>query len=277
MKDVAFLVVCLIASPLAAVSLTLSIAGYGRIEAPFSPWVDANGNIRLPESFREGWTHLGSWFVSGENGDSTFHDVYTERESARYFREHHEFPDGATLVKEVRKRRSGKMTTGQARWADETTVWFVMVKDAKRRFPENPLWGDGWGWVLYDASDPTRPVTRDYTRECKGCHIPAQDTDWVYVQGYPTLQAAQVKETRREVAIENLSFTPQVLRVKRGETITWVNRDDFTHTVTADDESFDTGSIAPGQSASLVLRKTGTFSYSCSPHPFMKGSVVVEE
>jgi hypothetical protein len=53
------------------------------------------------------------------------------------------FPDGAVLVKEIRKIKSGSMTTGQGSWACEIAVWFVMVKDQKSRFKNNPNWGNG--------------------------------------------------------------------------------------------------------------------------------------
>ncbi|HSF19673.1 MAG TPA: cytochrome P460 family protein [Vicinamibacteria bacterium] len=292
MKDAALLMVILMAFPIGA--LTLSSAAYLQFEEDFSPWVDSEGNIGLPPDFRSRFEHLGSWFVEGANGDSSFHDVYTEPESASYFREHQKFPDGATLVKEVRSRRAGTMTTGRANWAATPDIWFVMIKDIKGRFEANPLWGDGWGWALFDSKDPSTTVTEDYSRECRSCHVPAQNTDWVYVQGYPTLGAASLTEVESTidfamasdtevpaegliVIVQNLSFTPNVIRVKPGQTITWVNRDDFVHTVTANDTSFDTGIMEPGESAQITFEETGTFPYHCTPHPFMKGSVIVEE
>ena len=62
-----------------------------------------------------------------------------------------------------------------------------MIKDAEGRFPENPLWGSGWGWALYPPDDPNTTVTTDYEADCLHCHVPAEATDWVYVQGYPIL------------------------------------------------------------------------------------------
>ena len=67
--------------------------------------------------------------------------------------------------------------------------WFVMIKDNKGRFTDNPLWGDGWGWALFKPTDKTTNVATDYKSDCMGCHIPAKDTDWVYVEAYPTLVA----------------------------------------------------------------------------------------
>jgi hypothetical protein len=80
------------------------------------------------------------------------------------------------------------MTTGQASWAGDVLIWFVMVKDSRGRFPRNPIWGEGWGWALYKAEDPKKNVATDYKKDCLGCHIPAKDTDWLYIQGYPTLK-----------------------------------------------------------------------------------------
>jgi hypothetical protein len=58
------------------------------------------------------------------------------------------FADGTVLVKEVFGTDHAQMTTGDAHWAKDTKVWFVLIKDSKGRYPNNPLWGDGWGWAL---------------------------------------------------------------------------------------------------------------------------------
>ena len=70
-------------------------------------------------------------------------------------------------------------------------VWFVMIKDEKGRYPGNPLWGDGWGWALFKSDAPDKQVATHYKNDCLGCHIPAQTTDWVYVQGYSVLAASE--------------------------------------------------------------------------------------
>jgi hypothetical protein len=51
----------------------------------FSPYVDANGKISLPDDFRTSMVHLGSWFVP-EGSASGFHDVYTEKASVEAYR-----------------------------------------------------------------------------------------------------------------------------------------------------------------------------------------------
>src|SRR3954471_12405745 len=102
---------------------------------PPNKYVDKDGTIHLPEDYRLKWTHLGSWYVEGDKmggGGDDMHDVYTEPETVVEFRKTGKWPHGATLVKEIRKARPGKLTTGQAHWDAEINQWFVMVKDNKK-------------------------------------------------------------------------------------------------------------------------------------------------
>jgi hypothetical protein len=155
----------------------------------FSPYVDASGNISLPDDFRTTMVHLGSWFVP-EGGASGFHDVYSEKESVVAYLRDGKFPDGATLVKELRASKSGSFTTGQgvSYATSGLKQWFVMIKDSKNRFADNPLWGEGWGWALYKPDRPSKNVATNFKVDCLGCHIPAKDQDWVYTEAYPTLK-----------------------------------------------------------------------------------------
>ena len=166
-----------------------SVTSVGMSEEPFSPYVEATGAINLPKDFRTRMVHLGSWFVP-EGDASGFHDVYTEKETVEVFRKTGKFPDGATLVKELRASIAGSYTTGEgvSYATDGLKQWFVMIKDAKGRFADNPLWGDGWGWALYKPDDRGKNVATDYKTDCLGCHVPAKDNDWVYVEAYPTLK-----------------------------------------------------------------------------------------
>jgi len=41
---------------------------------------------------------------------------------------------------------------------------------------------------LYYADDPSKDVSTDYKKDCIGCHIPAKNSDWVYVNGYAVLK-----------------------------------------------------------------------------------------
>ncbi len=155
----------------------------------FSAHVSDTGAIHLPKDFRLNMVHLGSWFVP-QGEASGFHDVYTEASTAEAYRKTGQFPDGATLVKELRGEQTGNYTTGAGVAYAVNTVkqWFVMIKDTQGRFPENPLWGDGWGWALFKPGEPMKNTATNYRADCLGCHIPAKAKDWVYVEAYPTLR-----------------------------------------------------------------------------------------
>ena len=78
------------------------------------------------------------------------------------------------------------------------------------------------------------------------------------------------------VTIQNSAFTPPTTSVKVGDTVTWTNRDAFSHTATSDTGAWDTSVIAAGTSKSIMFMGAGTFAYHCSIHPFMHGTVVVQ-
>ncbi|SKA57672.1 cytochrome P460 family protein [Enterovibrio nigricans] len=154
----------------------------------FSPYVDEKGHISFPTDFKSNMVHLGSWFVP-DGGASGFHDVYTEKSAVEAFRETGEFPDGATVVKELRAHSSGDFTTGSgvSHATRELKQWFVMIKDSENRFSGNKIWGDGWGWALFKPGALSTNASSNYKTDCLGCHIPAKDTDWIYTQAYPML------------------------------------------------------------------------------------------
>ncbi|KVO18201.1 copper-binding protein [Burkholderia ubonensis] len=77
------------------------------------------------------------------------------------------------------------------------------------------------------------------------------------------------------VVIEQMRFTPATLTVHSGDEVTWVNRDLFPHTASADGHGFDSGSIAPQASWRYVARERGRLPYSCTFHPTMHGTLIV--
>ena len=170
----------------------------GEAESSFSPYVDTEGKISVPGDYRE-WAFLGSWHIApqkgrdGSAGAAGFHNVYTQLSTVEHYRRTGEFPDGAVLVKELLKTKSGKLTTGDVSWATEIEGWFVVVKDTEGRFPDHPLWGNGWGWALFNSGDPMNTVTKNWRTDCLTCHAPAQNTDWVFLEGYPILRDAGAK------------------------------------------------------------------------------------
>lgn len=78
------------------------------------------------------------------------------------------------------------------------------------------------------------------------------------------------------VNIAGFAFAPASTTVKVGDTVTWTNSDAVGHTATADDGSFDTGTIGAGSTSNGVTFNTaGTFAYHCTIHSAMHGTVVV--
>lgn len=77
------------------------------------------------------------------------------------------------------------------------------------------------------------------------------------------------------VVIQATSYAPQVLTVKRGDTVVWINKDPFPHTVTAP-HGFDSKSIAADGSWKYRAGELGEFPYTCTFHPNMKGTLRVE-
>ena len=78
------------------------------------------------------------------------------------------------------------------------------------------------------------------------------------------------------VLIADMKFSPELLTVKRGDTIVWVNKDFFPHNARAQDRSFESPDLGTNKSWRHVATKPGTFSYVCTLHPTMKARVTVE-
>jgi plastocyanin len=78
------------------------------------------------------------------------------------------------------------------------------------------------------------------------------------------------------VTIKDYAFTPPTLTVPAGTIVTWTNDDAVPHTATAQDGSFDSGNLNPGQSYSFTFPTPGTYPYVCQYHAGMQGTIVVQ-
>jgi plastocyanin len=66
-------------------------------------------------------------------------------------------------------------------------------------------------------------------------------------------------------AVDN-AFDPEEIEVESGTTITWTNDGDAPHTVTADNGSFDSGNMDPGDDFSETFVDQGRYPYYCEYH-----------
>ena len=80
-----------------------------------------------------------------------------------------------------------------------------------------------------------------------------------------------------KVDIVEFTYQPDPVVVQVDGKVSWQNQDTAPHTATADDGSFDTGTIEKGKLGSATFKEAGTFTYFCEIHPTMKGTVEVVE
>ncbi len=78
-----------------------------------------------------------------------------------------------------------------------------------------------------------------------------------------------------KVEIVDFAYDPDPVTIEEGGKVIWQNEDSAPHTATADDGSFDTGTLEEGKRGSETFKKAGTYSYICSIHPDMTGTVEV--
>ena len=92
------------------------------------------------------------------------------------------------------------------------------------------------------------------------------------------LMATQIHAARCEdlaIMIDNFTFEPAQLTVKAGTTITWKNRDDIPHTVVSAGK-FRSKTLDTDDSFTFTFTAAGDYTYFCSLHPHMKGTIKVE-
>jgi plastocyanin len=81
-----------------------------------------------------------------------------------------------------------------------------------------------------------------------------------------------------KIEIKDFAFNPQSITVKSGEKITWINRDEEPHTVVSVGKQFKKSSaLDTDQAYTIVAGAPGTYSYFCSVHPKMTGTIVVQK
>jgi plastocyanin len=79
-----------------------------------------------------------------------------------------------------------------------------------------------------------------------------------------------------QIVVKDFMFQPMALTVKAGATVTWSNKDDEPHTVKSDTGLFRSGAIDTNESFRFKFDKPGTYHFTCSIHPRMTGTIVVQ-
>ena len=94
--------------------------------------------------------------------------------------------------------------------------------------------------------------------------------------GAPTSPSSAAPSDRAQIAIKDFMFKPNSLTVKAGSTVTWANMDDEPHSVISDTGLFRSGAVDTNETFSFKFDKPGTYHFTCSIHPRMVGTIIVE-
>jgi plastocyanin len=78
------------------------------------------------------------------------------------------------------------------------------------------------------------------------------------------------------VDIRDFAYSPNLIEIAAGDTVTWTNQDEVPHTATGEDRDvLQSGTITPGASFSQDFPEAGEFGFFCEFHPNMMGTIVV--
>lgn len=92
-----------------------------------------------------------------------------------------------------------------------------------------------------------------------------------------TQTSSSAPAIKGQVLIKQNTFMPDSMTVKVGDTVTWVNQESYAHNVIGDNGAFMSPKLATGEKYSFTFTKAGTFTYICSIHPFMHGTIIVSK
>jgi plastocyanin len=117
------------------------------------------------------------------------------------------------------------------------------------------------------ASQTSVPAAAATTTTVAAAAAPTDVPNTTVVDGTATAESGAV-------GIKDFKFDPAEVHVPVGGSVVWTNNDAQQHTATSSG-NFDAGAIQPGTSATVQFTTAGSFTYICSFHPFMMGTVVV--
>lgn len=140
--------------------------------------------------------------------------------------------------------------------------------------------------AAYFATRSSTPTTPQGTETPEGATTPETgNTNTGDDNTSPTPRndsTSSSERVARTVTMQNNTFEPDMLSVPAGTTVTWTNRDAAEHTVTevaapTGGAGPDSGRLREGQSYSLNFVTPGTYTYRCTLHPEMTGTITVTE
>jgi YVTN family beta-propeller protein len=136
-------------------------------------------------------------------------------------------------------------------------------------------------WAVVSDDGKTAYVTNEGSNDLMMISLADGKTTTIAVGKAPRKVVVQGANSKRadlgatNVSIANFAFTPGVITVRRGTSVTWTNDDGSPHAVAFKDTSPGTTSLLPHDSFSRAFNEAGAFAYFCSFHPYMTAKVVV--
>jgi plastocyanin len=124
-----------------------------------------------------------------------------------------------------------------------------------------------------DSSSGAESAVTDVETGAEEATEEAEDATETESEPAPSGEASKSEK----VDIVEFTYQPDPVVVQVGGKVIWQNQDTAPHTATADDGSFDTGTIEKGKIGSETFKEAGTFTYFCQIHPTMHGTVEVVE
>jgi plastocyanin len=89
--------------------------------------------------------------------------------------------------------------------------------------------------------------------------------DQIVVQPFK-VTGGGVTASEQTIKMVGTTFNPKEITVPVGTTVVWENTSSFSHTITADDDSFDSGPLGPGDTFEVTFTQAGEVPYHCEFH-----------
>ncbi|MGA0616185.1 amicyanin [Paracoccus sp. KR1-242] len=105
--------------------------------------------------------------------------------------------------------------------------------------------------------------------------------DKISIPNEKPVAAAEAPEAVVVIRIAKMKYDTPEVKVKPGDTVVWINDDVMPHNVAfkkgvVGEEAFKGEMLKKDQAYAIKFDEAGTYDYTCTPHPFMRGKVIVE-
>lgn len=134
------------------------------------------------------------------------------------------------------------------------------------------LYGSDWNKKIDDVPDGFFPNYKigKTIESAGGFSVTAEMNEAKDINTDKSLKAAT------KVSISNSAFSPATITIPAGTAVRFTNNDSTNHSASADDNSWGTGTLGAGKHFSRYFKEAGTYTYTCSYHPSMKGTIIVQ-